>query len=598
MAISSPSRCRPAAAALAVVLAAGPFAPWAQAQTPGGGTVLRVALVQEVDHLNPFLAAFASSTMIGRMAWEFLTLPSAEDNTPSPGLATSWKASDDNLTWTYVIRQGMKWSDGQPVTAKDAAYTFNRIMSDPKAQEANGTYVENFASVTAPDDATLVIRTKTPQASMNALDVPIVPEHVWSSIADMNDPKTDTVPVVGVSDGPFLIAAYRPNELVRLKANPDYWRGRSKVDELQFISYKNADAAVNALNNDEVDLVNRLTTTQFSALRGQAGITTSKADGRRYRDLLINPGARNAAHQPIGDGHRALKDVRVRQAIARALDPQVLIDKVMGGNAQLGGGIVPASFPAYHWEPGDGERLTYDPASANAALDAAGYPRGPDGMRPLPLRLLGKASEDFSQRAADYVVSWLGAVGITVTKQLVSDNEVSDRTDNGNYDLAFSGWGTSPDPDYVLGKQTCAALPATAGSTSSSAFFCDPEFDRLYRQESTELDQAKRADLVKQAQARYYSQVPSFVLQYDNPLEAYRCDRWASFPKQPAHTGTIMEQSGYWSFYGAVPAERSASGDGGPSIGAWIAIGAGAVIALALAATAAVRRKKSADDRE
>jgi peptide/nickel transport system substrate-binding protein len=587
---------------LAAVLIAGPFAPPAQAQQ--SGKVLRVALVQEVDHLNPFLASFASSTMIGRMAWEFLTLPSAEDNTPSPGLASSWKTSDDKLTWTYTIRSGVKWSDGRPVTAKDAAFTFNRIMTDKKAQEANGTYVENFASVTAPDDQTLVVKTKAPQASMNALDVPIVPEHVWSQISDMDDAKTDSVPVVGVGDGPFLITEYRPNELVRLKANPDYWRGKPKVDELQFISYKNADAAVNALKNNEVDFVNRLTSTQFDALQNSSGITTNKAAGRRYRELLMNLGAQTADHQPLGDGNPALKDVRVRQAIAKAVDPQTLIDKVLGGDGQLGASVIPASFPVYHWEPGGSQRYKFDPAAAGAQLDAAGYPKGADGIRagadgkPLDFRLVARASEDFSQRAADYVVSWLGAVGIKVSKQLVSDNEVDERTSAGTYDLALSGWGTSPDPDYILAKQTCAALPATAGSGSSTAFFCDPQFDSLYQQESAELDQTKRADLVKQAEARYYDQVPSLVLDYDNVLEAYNSTKFAGFPKQPAGTGQIMEQSGYWGFYGAIPADGSSSGGGRLPTGAWVGIGAGVVIVLALGGTALSRRKKPAEDQE
>jgi len=597
-----PRRGRAAIAVAAAALVAGPFTPAAQAQDQGG-TTLRVALVQEIDHLNPFLASFASSTMVGRMTWEFLTLPSAEDNTPAPGLAESWSTSPDKLTWTYQIRDGVTWSDGRPVTARDAAYTFTRIMNDENAQEANGTYVENFDSVTAPDDRTLVITTKTPQASMTALDVPIVPEHIWANQPDMNAPATDDIAVVGVGDGPFLITEYRPNELVRLKANPDYWRGKSKVDELQFITYKSSEAAVNALKNNEVDFVNRLTSTQFDTLKNVDGITVNQATGRRYRELIVNHGAQTLSRQPIGDGNPVLKDVRVRQAIARALDPQTLVDKVLGGYGQPGGGIVPASFPSYHWDPAEGQKYRFDSAAANAQLDQAGYPRGADGTRvgpdgkPIELRLLGRASEDFAQRASDYVVSWLGDIGIKVTKQLVSDNEVDERTNNGNYDLAFSGWGTNPDPDYILSKQTCAALPAVPGSSSSTAFFCDPEFDRLYSAQATEFDPARRADLVKQAQARYYTQVPSIVLDYDNVLEAYNSATFADFPKQPAGTGQIMEQSGYWGFYGATPAEGG-SGSGGPSAGAWIGIGAGVVVVLAIAGTAAGRRRKSADDTE
>jgi peptide/nickel transport system substrate-binding protein len=595
-------RVRAVLAALAVPFLVAALAPMAQAQPRA---VLRVALVQEIDHLNPFTASFASSTMVGRFAWEFLTLPSADDATPTGGVAESWKASDDKLTWTFTIREGMTWSDGKPVTAQDAAYTFNRIMSDPKAAEANGSYVENFKRVTAPDKRTLVIETKHPQASMTALDVPIVPKHIWSKIRDMASPKTDSMAVVGVGDGPFLITEYRRNEIVRMKANPDYWRGRAHYDELQFIKFDNADAAVSALRNGEVDFVNRLTQAQFDSLKGEPNIMTNKASGRRYRELLMNPGAKNIKGQPIGDGHPALRDVRVRRAIAKAIDPKTLVEKVLGGYGELPGGLVPPIYSDYHYQPPADVKYTFDPAQANRELDAAGYRKGPDGIRVGPhgkrlvFRLTARASEDYGQRATDYIARWLGDIGIEVTKNLVSDNEVDETTSSGHYDLALSGWGTNPDPDYILFKQTCAALPATSGSSSSNAFFCDKTYDRLYQQQAAELDPARRAELVRNAQARYYQQAPSVVLDYDNVLEAYRSDRFTGFVQQPRGEGQIMEQTGYWGFYGAEPVESAdGSGGGGLPAGVWVAIGAGALLVVAGGATALARRKAATDDRE
>lgn len=576
-------------------------APAARAQSP---QVLRVALVQEIDHLNPFTASFASSAMIGRFAWEFLTLPSAEDATPTGGVAESWESSEDKLTWTFTIREGMTWSDGEPVTAHDAAFTFNKIMSDPKAAEANGSYVVNFKKVSAPDDRTLVIETEEPQASMTALDVPIVPEHVWSKIEDMHDPVTDSIEVVGVGSGPFLIAEYRPNELVRMTANKDYWRGAPAYDELHFIKFENADAAVNALRNGEVDFVNRLTRAQFDSLKNEPNIETNQASGRRYRELLMNPGARNADGDAIGDGHPALQDVQVRRAIAMAIDPEVLVDKVLGGYGELPGGLVPPIYEDYHYVPDEDVRYSFDPDAANALLDEAGYRRGPDGVRVdsegrrLEFRLTGRASEDYAQRASDYIVSWLRDIGIEVTKNLVSDNEVDETTSSGHYDLAFSGWGTNPDPDYILNKQTCAALPAASGSSSSNAFFCDETYDKLYAQQIAEMDPKKRAKLVLQAQARYYEMVPSLVLGYDNVLEAYRSDRFTGFVQQPEGEGQIMEQTGYWGFYGARPVEGAAESDSGLPTGVWLALGAGALALLAVGGTVVVRRRATADDRE
>ncbi len=589
-----------AAAALSMV---GPLVPVAAAQD-SSPQVLRVALVQEIDHLNPFTASFSSSAMIGRFSWEFLTLPSSEDATPTGGVAESWEASEDKLTWTFTIREGMTWSDGEPVTAEDAAFTFNKIMSDAKAAEANGSYVENFDEVTAADEHTLVIETKEPQASMTALDVPIVPEHVWSDIDDMHDPVTDSVDVVGVGSGPFLIAEYRPNELVRMTANEDYWRGAPAYDELHFIKFENADAAVNALRNGEVDFINRLTQAQFDSLQNEDGIETNQSSGRRYRELLMNPGAQNAEGDEIGDGHPALRDVEVRRAIAMAIDPKVLVDKVLGGYGEMPGSLVPPIYEDFHYQPGDDVRYEFDPAAANALLDEAGYERGPDGIRVDPdgnrleFRLTGRASEDYAQRASDYLVSWLKDIGIAVTKNLVSDNEVDETTSSGHYDLAFSGWGTNPDPDYILAKQTCAALPASSGSSSSNAFFCDETYDKLYAQQSAELDPAKRAELVREAQARYYEMVPSYVLGYDMVLEAYRSDRFTGFVQQPEGEGQIMEQTGYWGFYGAKPVEGAAGDDSGLSAGVWVALGAGALALVAVGGTVVARRRSSTDDRE
>ncbi|WP_369822043.1 ABC transporter substrate-binding protein [Saccharomonospora sp. CUA-673] len=297
MGIGRSRRGRALLATVAVpLLIAGPFTPVAGAQEDGGDdgerSVLRVALVQEIDHLNPFTAIFASSTMVGRMTWEFLTPPSAEDATPTGGVAESWEPSEDGLTWTFQLREGMKWSDGEDLTSEDVKFTFEKIMNDPVAAEANGNYVENFETVSAPDEHTVEITTSEPQASMTALDIPIVPEHIWSEIDDVSAAETDTIDVVGVGSGPFVITEHQPNRLLRLEANEHFWRGQVEVDELQFIQYENADAAVSALQAGEIDFVNRLTPAQFDALEGTDGITTSQANGRRYTDLLMNPGAR------------------------------------------------------------------------------------------------------------------------------------------------------------------------------------------------------------------------------------------------------------------------------------------------------------------
>ncbi|MEU8638839.1 ABC transporter substrate-binding protein [Amycolatopsis sp. NPDC048633] len=594
---------RVGAVVAAATLAAIPLAVPAQAQQ---GTVLRVALTTGIDHLNPFTAVLAASTQIGRFTYEFLTVPNAEKAEAAPGLAESWTPSPDKLTWTFKIRSGAKWSDGQPVTAKDAAFTFNRMLTDENARTANGNYVANFETVTAPDDTTLVIKTKTVQVNMNLLDVPIVPQHIWEGVKDLKDPATDDLKIAGVSDGPFQVTEYKPNEYVKLKANKDYWRGAPKVDELQLLQFKDTEAAVNALKQGEVDVINRLNPNQFAALQGQDGITTNAAPGRRYDELAFNFGVTDSSNNPIGDGNPVLKDINVRKAITQAVDTQSLVDKVLKGLGQVGGGIVPPVYSAYHWDPSDTEKIKFDLAAANATLEQAGYKKGPDGVRTAPggakleLRLTGHSNRSYDQGVAQFVAGWLKDIGITVKQDLVSDDELSDRTATGKYDLAIGGYGTNPDPDYALSLHTCAARPSADGKGGSTdTFFCDPQYDELYKKQLTETDDAKRADYVKQAQARLYSQFPTIVLDYQNALEAYRSDKFAAFTTQPQPKGAILEQTGYWGVYGATPAgAKDATGGGSDGTVVWIVVGGIVVVIIVVGGIIISRRNKTSEDRE
>ena len=140
----------------------------AQALAKPKENTLTIAFSQEVDSLSPFLAVRSITTALGRLMYEFLTNYDPKTGKTIPALAESWQTSPDGLTWTYKIRD-TTWTDGQPVTAEDARWTFDTMMKDEAAATANGNFVENFQSVSAPDARTLVVKLKAPQATMLAL---------------------------------------------------------------------------------------------------------------------------------------------------------------------------------------------------------------------------------------------------------------------------------------------------------------------------------------------------------------------------------------------------------------------------------------------
>ncbi|MFE0100991.1 ABC transporter substrate-binding protein [Streptomyces sp. NPDC059009] len=571
----------------------------------GGKKTLTVAVAQSVDSLSPFIAQRLLPTSIHRLTYEYLTNYDPKDNHAIPGFATKWEPSADKLTWTYTIRDDSKWSDGKKATAADAAWTFNKMMSKEGQAGPNASFVTNFKKVTAPSPTKLVIELKKPQATMAALDVPIVPEHIWKNVDDIRKFNNDKdFPIVG--NGPFVLTDYKADQYVKLKANKSFWRKPPKFDELVFKTYKDQDAAVAALTKGEVSFVAgqpSLTPAQASYLKGQPNIKVNDAPGRRFFALATNPGAQTKDGKKFGDGNKALLDKKVRQALFVSIDRKALVDKVFQGHAVEGAGYIPPRFSTYEWKPSPEQELKYDPKRAAELLDEAGYKEkggkrvGKDG-KPLNLRILCHATDPNDKAVGKYLKEWWGDLGIGLKVDCL-DN-VSVPWYAGEYDLAFDGWSVNPDPDFVLGIHTCAALPEKAKELAATDnFICDKKYDELYAKQLAEYDPAKRAETVKQMESRLYDSGYMNILAYPNAVEAYRTDQIKSIQTMPSAAGNIYGQDGYWSWWSAVPADgKSSSDDGGSSAGVVIGIAAAAVVLAGVGVFFALRRRSTAEDRE
>ncbi|MGA5362797.1 ABC transporter substrate-binding protein [Streptomyces purpurascens] len=597
------------AGAAALTLTAGLATPLdpapQQARAADDGKVLTVAVAQSVDSLSPFLAVRLLSTSIHRLMYEYLTSYDPKDNHAIPGLATKWESSPDKLTWTYTIRSNSKWSDGKQATAEDAAWTFNKMMTDDGAATANGSYVGNFKKVTAPSPTKLVVELKKPQATMTSLDVPIVPKHVWEKVSDFSEFNNDkSFPVVG--NGPFTLTGYKADSYVRLKANKGFWRGTPKFDELVFRYYKDQDAAVSALRKGEVSFVAgspSLTPAQAASLEGADNIQVNDAPGRRFYALATNPGAKAKNGKKFGDGHPSLLDQRVRNALFMAVDREAIIEKVFQGHAVEGEGYIPPRFSQYYWKPSASQKLAYDPAEAARLLDQAGYKKNGDGKRvgkdgkPISYRVLCHATDPNDKAVGKYLQEWWGELGIGV--QLNCLDNVTDPWLAGKYDLAFDGWSVNPDPDFVMSIHTCGALPATPEDTGATDnFICDKKYDELYARQLAEYDPAKRADIVQQMESRLYDLGYMNVMAYPNAVEAYRTDQIKSITTMPAKAGNIYGQDGYWSWWSAVPADSGGSSENASSTVVVVGVVAVVVLLAGLGGFAVMRRRATAEDRE
>lgn len=501
------------------------------------GSTLTVA-TNAITTFNPFLSYAQSELNIIAVTYPALVWGD-EHSQPSHYLADSWTTSSDKLTWTFKLHPNLKWSDGQPITASDVAWTFNLILTNQTAATANGSLVENFASVTAPDNTTVVIKTKKPQANLlYNVGIPIVPEHIWKSkVADLKNFKNEQFPVVGY--GPYQLTGYVTDQYATLKANKDFFLGAPKYDTLIAQYFKNTDAAVAALRSGQVDQVDQLTATEYKALANDSDIVTYQQVGYRWTGVEINPGARSKSGKLIPDNsaNPALADPTVRKAIAYGIDRQTLVNKVLDGLGQVGAGYLPPAFPNFYWKPSPSDMTGYDPAKANQLLDQAGYKKGSDGIRTDPktgkelsFRLGTHSDEITDSQIANYLVGWMRDIGIKLTIQSQSFDALNANLAKGNWDLLMDSWSTGPDPTYLLSIQTCGVLPDDKGANGNTdAFYCNKNYDQLYQAQQGEFDAAKRAQDIREMQQMLYAANNDIILYYGNDLAAIRKDAAKGF---------------------------------------------------------------------
>jgi peptide/nickel transport system substrate-binding protein len=608
------SAARPARALLAAVsalaiaslgMAASAAAP-AAASSSSAGSTLRVESQTSFETFNPFEAYFSGDTEVINEIYPNLTTTNEQDQ-PAPYLARSWSTSANKLTWTFILKSGLKWSDGKPLTAADAAWTLNLIMHNAAAGTANGSLVSTFKSVTAPNPTTLVITTTQPAANMlfNLAIIPIVPEHIWASkVSNLASFKNQATPVVGY--GPWELTGYAANQYATLTANSNFFLGAPHFHTLIVQYYSNSDAAVAALRSGQLDAIEyNLTAPQFNSLKAVKGITAYPQVSSTWTGIELNPGAQTQSGKHFGNGNPALLDPRVRQAIEMAINKPELVSKVWDGLAVAGQGYWPPGFPEFAWQPPAAQQFDYDPARANQLLNSAGYKMGPNGIRidpkthqPLNLRLGIHSDEAADAAMAPYIVEWLKAIGIQVTVDSMSFNQLNTELPEGDWDMLSDTWSTpGADPTYLMSIQTCGTLPTSLSQPGlTDAFFCNKTFDKLYSQQSTEFSTAQRVRTVDQMQQILYQNAVDVILYYPDWLSAIRTsDVKDYFYGTPNAQGFYPIPNEFINWRTATPVADASSSSSSAAV--WIIVAIVVVVLLA-GGVILLRRRATTGERE
>lgn len=435
-----------------------------------------------------------------------------------PGLAESWTVSDDELVWTFKIREGLTFHDGTPCTAEDIAWSLNFLMEGMIGPLE--LYVEGFEEVIALDPTTLQITVSEPTALMTTARLHyawILPRSVWEGmtyddIMEFEDPAT----VIGT--GPYKLIEYVEDEYMIIEAFDNYYRGKPVIDRIIIQQYATEDAMVQALQAGEVDMIDEVPVTAVQPLETAENIEVVIMDSISLDDLVIN------AHEN-GTQPESLNDPAVRLAMDYAIDKQEIIDVGYAGYGDIAGSILPPAFG--DWVSPNIQPLPHDLVEANRILEDAGYTDSDgDGIRedadgnPMEYRLY---SEEFgtAARILEIISDNLAEIGISAPPTLMDGDSLYDLLEpDWDFDMILWGWGWDPDPDFAVFCFTCMAIE----DYLSDVGYCNEDYDDIYFEQGVTTDLEERKLLIWEAQDILFEDRPYINLVYPKTIQAYRSD--------------------------------------------------------------------------
>ena len=507
------------------------------------GGVFRLGSPSTIDSLNPFVGiefdAYAT--------WEHI-YPMLVQYDPKgqivPDFATSWHESPDGLTWTFHTQPNAKWSDGKPLTAADAAWTYNTIVKFKNGPTA-ALSIPQLKSASAPNPDTLVLSYAHPSAAALAdlQPVPILPEHVWAKYATGNGKSLKTfqnnAPIV--SGGPFVLEKYTPRQDALFKRNPTFYGPKPHIAGLALEFFSNTDAMVIALKNGQLDGVESVPPTTVAKLRA-AHLDVVTTPSIYFDDISINSNTQQDA------SHKELLNPLLREAFDYAVNREAIVKTSLLGYGQPGSSIIPPSTG--RWNDAAIKPTPFNLGKANQLLNQAGYRMGPNGIRianghPMSYTVILPAdtTNGYGERSFLIVQQDFKKIGVQLTPRNLDNSAAFNAITADHYksfELVMWGWFPNPDPNFMLSVVTCQAWYAW-----SDTGYCNKTYDNLFRQQSAITNPQKRQQIVYKMQQMIYNERPYLVLDYTESLEAHT-SKWVDLPT----AGGVS-----WSTFSKIPFE-------------------------------------------
>ena len=510
----------------------------AQTTESTGDKELAVQIGPDPETIDPALNSAVDGGNMLLHAYECLLIV-GEDGTLQPGQAESYDVSEDGLTWTFHLRDGLKWSDGSDLTANDFVYSWKRVcdpeVAAPYAETVLGMvkgYDEaidgnlDALGVSAPDDSTLVVELANPCSYFGSLAAFATLSPVQEATIEANGEAWATAPETYVSNGPFYMTEWVPGSHITFSKNPYYWNADAiKLDRLKFVLMEDSNAAYSAYQTGEVLMIKDVPTEEIPSLTGTDDFYVDPIIGTYYISLNIQKAP--------------FDDVNVRKALSLAIDREYVASTLMQGTYTAAG-----NFMGPGWMDTDGTEFMSNANGGKPYIDTtnfeanleeakqlladAGYPDG-EGF---PTISYTTNDAGYHKVVAEYLQQAWAELGIDLQVNIVEWSSFTPMRRSGDFEVARNGWvGDYSDPSNML-----ELFYTTNGNNDGK--FSNADFDAAIDTSRSTLDAAERSTALHTAEDILMDQAGCIPLAYYN-------DFWLQSSKI---TGAWHSAYGYWYF--------------------------------------------------
>jgi peptide/nickel transport system substrate-binding protein len=551
-----------AAMALALVAAYIPTASAGSGGDEGDTHDWRLGATDDIDFKANLYSSFnATPYFMFTMVYDLLLnydLKTAEPD-PEHSLATGYEVSDDGKTYTFTLREGVKWADGVPFTGEDVVFSWNLVKDNETTLSG---YAREVKSVRA-EGSSVVISLNKPDARIPSAYVPIVPKHIWEKADPKKVKNYDPMQPTGadgsgpkaiIGTGPFMVTKIDPKGTSILEPNPNFYGDVGQIDRILITKYGQPEGMLRDIKLSRLDATLTADSAWKNGLEGDKDVRFWQAPAPGFEEIAFNscpPGGKEACTGPGKDVRvEVVQDPAVRKALAWSIDRGDLARSVWNGTAAPGNGLISPFYARYFQSFADDPEVGYgfDPAKARDIMKQGGWdcPAGGgvctrDGEQ-ARFQLLVRSTNAEEKRASQRIKAWAADVGIRIDLSLVTEDTINARiyntspSDEDKYEPTFDAflwnWGGDvPTPDFNLEVLQC-------GSGWTDSFYCNPEYDRLSQGALTEVDFEKRKQMMHEAEKISLRDLPYIPIVHDGYLYTTRNDTWTGYVTSPGPDGS------------------------------------------------------------